>query len=150
MTDVSGNLLANTTYTISSTGTITYDVWVILAAQAAEQISLDDPSGLLSAEQSNVAQAYFVAHLIQLRQGLGGKISESGIGRYGYSRGGNAGLTAWLDMYHGYLKGIQDAPVDLTSSTYTDGITRDDKNMNGLGLDQSPPYDLDNESRSDE
>jgi hypothetical protein len=149
MTDVSGNLLANTTYTISSTGTITYDIWVILAAQAAAQIALDDPSGLLSSEQSNTAQAYYVAHLIQLRQGLGGKISESGIGRYGYSRGSNAGLTAWLDMYHGFLNGIQNAPVDLTSSTYTDGITRDDKNMNGLSLDQSTPYDLESETRDE-
>jgi hypothetical protein len=149
MTDVSGNLLANTTYTIGATGTITYDVWVILAAQAAEQITLDDPSSLLTSAQSNVAQAYYVAHLIQLRQGLGGKVSESGIGRYGYSRGSNAGLTSWLDMYHGYINGIADAPVDLSSSTYTDGYARDDATMNGLKLDQSASYDLDNETRDE-
>lgn len=149
MTDVSGNLLANTMYTIGATGTITYDTWLILAAQAAEQITLDDPSSILTSAQSSVAQAYYVAHLIQLRQGLGGKVSESGIGRYGYSRGSNAGLTSWLDAYHTYLKGIQSAPVDLTSSDYTDGFTRDDATMNGLKLDQSTAYSLDDEVRDE-
>lgn len=149
MTDVSGNVEAISSYTIGATGTITLATFTIFAAQAAGQIALDDPSSLLTAEQSNTAQAYFVCHLIAQRQGLAGKVSESGIGRYGYSRGSNAGLTAWLDGYHAYLKGIQDAPVDLSSSTYTDGYTRDDATMNGLKPDQSASYDLDDETRDE-
>lgn len=149
MTDVSGNVEAISSYTIGTSGTITLATYNIFASIAAAQIVQDDPSSLLSSAESNVAQAMYVCHLIQQRQGLAGKISESGIGRYGYSRGSNAGLTAWLDSYHTYLKSIQQRPVDLTDSTYTEGWDRDDKTTTGLHLDQSTAYDLDDETRDD-
>lgn len=148
MTDVSGNVEAISSYTIGTTGTITMATFTIFAAAAAKQIANDDPSGLLDSEESNLAQAYYVCHLIAQKKGQAGKTSLS-IGKYSYSKKLASGLTSWLDAYQAHLTAIQNAPVDLTSSTYTDGITRDDAAMNGLKLDQSAAYDLDDEIRED-
>jgi hypothetical protein len=144
MTDVSGNVEAISTYTIGPSGTITLETFNIFAAMAATQIAIDDPSSLLASEQSNVAQAMYVCHLIAQKKGQVGKTSLS-IGKYSYSKVLASGMTSWLDSYQSFIKGVQSAPVDLTSSDYTYGFTRDDATMNGLALDQSTPYDLDDE-----
>jgi hypothetical protein len=138
MTDVSGNVEAISTYTIGATGTITLDTFTIFAAQAAKQIVKDDPGNLLDTDDRSMAQAYYVCHLIAQKKGQVGKTSLS-IGKYSYSKTLATGMTSWLDGYRDLLKGIQDAPVDLNANT--DGITRDDATMSGLGLDQSTPYD---------
>lgn len=146
MTDVSGNVEAISAYTIGTSGTITLATFTIFAAAAARQIAQDDPGSLLDSDESSLAQAYYVCHLIAQKKGQVGKTSLS-IGKYSYTKKLASGLTSWLDAYQAHIEAVQSAPVDLTSSTYTDGLTRDDKNMNGLGLDQSTPYDLDNEER---
>ncbi len=138
MTDVSGNVEAISTYTIGPSGTITLDTFTIFAAQAAKQIVKDDPGNLLDTDDRSMAQAYYVCHLIAQKKGQVGKTSLS-IGKYSYSKTLATGMTSWLDGYRDLLKGIQDAPVDLNANT--DGITRDDATMSGLGLDQSTPYD---------
>ncbi len=151
MTDVSGNVLAMSTYTIgsASTDTINMATFTIFAAQAAKQIAKDDPGGLLDSEESNVAQAYYVCHLIAQKKGQVGKTSLS-IGKYSYTKKLASGLTSWLDAYQAHVSGIQNAPADLTDSEYSDGFERDDKTMNGLDLDQSTAYDLDDETREED
>ena len=146
MTDVSGNVEAISTYTIGATGTITLDTFTIFAAQAAKQIVKDDPGNLLDTDDRSMAQAYYVCHLIAQKKGQVGKTSLS-IGKYSYSKTLATGMTSWLDGYRDLLKGIQDAPVDLNANT--DGITRDDATMSGLGLDQSTPYDPTDETRDE-
>lgn len=148
MTDVSGNVEAISAYTIGTTGTITLATFTIFAAAAARQIAKDDPGSLLTSEESNLAQAYYVCHLIAQKKGQVGKTSLS-IGKYSYTKKLASGFTSWLDAYQAHLEAIQGAPVDLTSSDYTDGITRDDATMNGLKLDQSTAYDLADETRSE-
>lgn len=149
MTDVSGNVEAISAYTIGTSGTITSATFTIFAAAAAKQIAKDDPCSLLDTEESNLAQAYYVCHLIAQKKGQLGKTSLS-IGKYSYTKKLASGLTSWLDAYQAHLQSIQGAPVDLTDSEYTDGITRDDSVMDGLGLDQSTPYDINDETRDDE
>jgi len=149
--DTSGNVKTaiedNSSFTIGTT--ITDATFLRFLTKADKQVVADDPGILLSHEQANEANALLICHYIARKQGQSGKISESGIGRYGYSRGGNAGLTSWLDEYHNLITSAKDAPVDLSSSTYTDGYTRDDATMNGLKLDQSASYDLDDETRDE-
>jgi hypothetical protein len=145
MTDVSGNVEAISTYTIGATGTIPLATFAIFAAQAAKQIVKDDPGNLLDTDDRSMAQAYYVCHLIAQKKGQVGKTSLS-IGKYSYSKTLATGMTSWLDGYRDLLKGIQDAPVDL--GTCTDGITREDAEMPGLGLDQSIRYNLDDEVRT--
>lgn len=149
--DSSGNIETEiediSSFTIGSSGTITDAQFVRFLAKADTQLSADDPGAVLGQEQSNEAIALLICHYIARKQGQSGKVSESGIGRYGYSRGGSAGLTSWLDDYDDLLKRAKEAPVDLNSSTYAGGFERDDKTMTGLKLDQSTAYDLDNEER---
>ena len=146
--DTSGNVeleLNDCGFTIGTTGTITLATFLRMLTRADTQVTADDPG--FSQAQKNEACALLIAHYIARKQGLSGKVSESGIGRYGYSRGGNAGLTSWMDEYQALISRVRDTPVDLNSSTYTNGFERDDKTMTGLKLDQSPAYDLDDETR---
>jgi hypothetical protein len=152
--DTSGNVETEvediSSFTIASTGgTITDAQFVRFLAKADAQLTADDPGSLLAQAQANEAIALLICHYIARKQGKSGKVSESGIGRYGYSRRGSAGLTSWLDDYDDLLQRVKDAPVDLTSDTYSQGYTRDDATMNGLKLDQSTAYDLDDEVRTE-
>ncbi len=149
--DSSGNVKTaiedNSSFTIGTT--ITDATFLRFLTKSDQQVMADDPGSLLSQEQANEANALLICHYIARKQGQSGKISESGIGRYGYSRRGSAGLTSWLDDYDDLLQRVKDAPVDLTSDTYSQGYTRDDATMNGLKLDQSTAYDLDDEVRTE-
>jgi hypothetical protein len=149
--DSSGNVKTaiedNSSFTIGTT--ITDATFLRFLTKSDQQVMADDPGSLLSQEQANEANALLICHYIARKQGQSGKISESGIGRYGYSRGGNAGLTSWLDEYKNLLESVKNAPVDLNSSTYSEGYERDDKTMVGLQLDQSTAYDLDDEVRTE-
>ncbi len=136
-------------FTVGTSGTITLATFTRFLMKADAQLTADDPGSILTQEQANEAISLLICHYIARKQGKSGKISESGIGRYGYSRGSNAGLTSWLDEYRDALDRAQNAPVDLTSSTYSAGYTRDDATMNGLKLDQSTAYDLDDEVRTE-
>lgn len=152
--DSSGNVETEvediSSFTIASSGgTITDAQFVRFLAKADAQLTADDPGSLLAQAQANEAIALLICHYIARKLGQSGKISESGIGRYGYSRGSSAGLTSWMDDYEDLLHRVQEAPVDLTSSTYSAGYTRDDATMNGLKLDQSPAYSLDDEVRDE-
>lgn len=142
MTDVSGNVLAISTYTIGATGTITIDTFNIFAALAANQVTLDNPG--FTTEQSNEAQALYICHLIARRAGQTGKTSVS-ISKYSYSKTLATGLTSWLDEYYALIARVAAMSPSSTQgiqSLTTDGIRRDDADMNGLGLDQSIPYEL--------
>ncbi len=147
MTDVSGNVEAISTYTIGASGTVTLGTYTIFAALAADQVALDDPG--FTTEQNNEAQALYICHLIARKKGQTGKTSLS-IGKYSYSKKLESGLTSWLDEYHALIERVASMVTSTTQgiqSLGTDGITRDDANMNGLSLDQSTPYDLDDEER---
>jgi hypothetical protein len=143
LADVSGNVEAISNYTISATGTITYATWVIFAAMASEQVTADDPG--FTAAQSNYAQALYVCHLIAVKLGKAGKTSES-LGKGSYSKQLASGQTSWLDQYQAFVQSIGAGGISLMS---TDGLTRDDATMPGLGLDQSTVYDLNDEERDE-
>jgi len=145
VTDVSGNVEAISTYTIGTSGTITYATWAIFADIASAQVTLDDP-GFTSA-QSNYAQALYVCHLIASRLGKSGKVSES-LGKGSYSKKLETGQTSWLDQYVAFCNAVRNPVYDVDEIS-TDGITRDDANMDGLGLDQSTPYELSDETRGE-
>ncbi len=145
MGDVSGNILAISTYTIGTGKTITDAEYAIFAALAADQVELDDP-GFTDA-QSTEAQALYICHLIARKKGQTGKTSLS-IGKYSYSKKLESGLTSWLDEYHALIARVRNADYGIENLS-TDGITRDDATMNGLALDQSTPYDLTLEERDE-
>lgn len=149
--DSSGNVETEiediSSFTVGTT--VTDATFLRFLVKADAQLTADDPGSILSQAQANEAIALLICHYIARRQGLSGKVSESGIGRYGYSRGSNAGLTSWLDEYQAAISRAQNAPVDLNDSTYSDGFTHDDATMNGLKLDQSTAYDLDDEVRDE-
>jgi hypothetical protein len=149
MTDVSGNVEAISEYTIGTSGTITYTEWVIFGDLASAQVTLDNPG--FTTAQSNYAQALYVCHLIASKLGKSGKTAES-LGRGSYSKTLASGQTNWLDQYKAFIDAVAATVTSTTAgiqSLSTDGITRDDKTMDGLGLDQSTPYDLADEDRSD-
>jgi len=149
--DTSGNVqldVEDSGFTISATGSITDATFLRYLATADEQLAGDDPQSLLSQTQANEAIALLICHRIARKKGQSGKISLS-IGKYSYSKKLASGLTSWMDEYRALLDSVQNAPVDLSSSTYTDGFTRDDKDMDSLSLDQSTPYDLDDEERDE-
>lgn len=104
--DVSANVEDISSYTIGSTGTISVSTFTRFYNLAEDQTTRDDPGW--STEELYEAQALLVCHYIARRQGMSGKVSESGIGRYGYSRGSGAGLTSWMDEYQALLKRGQD------------------------------------------
>ncbi len=143
MTDVSGNVEAISTYTIGASGTVTLAVYNVFAALAEDQINLDDPG--FTTEQKNEAQALYICHLIAQKKGQTGKTSLS-IGKYSYSKKLESGLTSWLDEYHALIERVKNPDYGVQNLSL-EGITRDDANMNGLGLDQSTPYDLADEER---
>ena len=140
MGDVSGNVQAISKYTIGTTGTITDAVYTTFEGLASAQVTLDDPG--FSDAQSTYAQALYVCHLIASKLGKAGKTSES-LGKGSYSKHLASGQTSWLDQYQAFVVSVGGGVYELS----TDGITRDDANMDGLGLDQSVPYDLADETR---
>lgn len=97
-TDVSANVEAISTYTIGTGGTISVATFTLFYTNATSQTTRDDPGW--DAGELTEAQSLLVCHYIARRGGMSGKVSESGIGRYGYSRGSGAGLTSWLDEYN--------------------------------------------------
>ena len=146
--DTSGNVLTEvqdiSTYTISATGTITEAQFVRFLAKSDAQVTLDDPG--FTQVQANEANALLICHYIARKLGKSGKTSES-LGKGSYSRK-LTGQTSWMDDYHELISLVQNAEMDIANIS-TDGITRDDANMDGLGLDQSTPYSLDDETRED-
>lgn len=100
--DVSANVEDISSYTIGAGGTISVSTFNRFFSLAEDQTARDDPGW--STEELYEAQALLVCHYIARRQGLSGKVSESGIGRYSYSRGSGAGLTSWMDEYQALVK----------------------------------------------
>jgi hypothetical protein len=136
-------------YTVGSSGTITDAQFVRFLALADAQVTLDDPG--FNQAQANEAIALYICHMIARKKGQTGKTSLS-IGKYAYSKQLATGLTSWLDEYRGLIDRVAAMVTSTTQgiqSLSTDGVTRDDANMNSLSLDQSTPYDLADESRSD-
>lgn len=126
-------------FTISATGSITDATFLRFLTKADERVTADDPG--FSQAQANEACGLLVCHQIARRQGLSGKTAESGIGRYGYSRKLESGLTSWMDEY-----------LDLLNTVSGGGsVTAEDLlGDNGTGIDhldvqQSKTYRLDQE-----
>jgi len=143
--DTSGNIQTEvqdiSTYTIGTSGTITDAAFLRFLQKAEDQVSLDDPGFTLA--QCTEAVALLICHQIARKKGQTGKTSLS-IGKYSYSKTLKSGLTSWMDEYNALIASVGGGVGALSS----DGITRDDATMQGLGLDQSIPYDLENEVRT--
>lgn len=149
--DSSGNVEtmveAISNFTIASSGgSITDATFLLFLANADTQVIADDPG--FTQAQKNEACALLVCHYIARKKGQSGKTSLS-IGKYSYSRTLKSGLTSWMDDYNALVESVKSAPYGVENLD-TDGITRDDKTMTGLSLDQSVPYDLNDEDREDE
>jgi len=132
------------TYTIGTTGTITDTTFGIFLTKAKARVTLDDPGFTL--QQCTEAVALLICHQIARKKGQTGKTSLS-IGKYSYSKKLASGLTSWMDDYLAAVAAVRGAEIDVDQIS-TAGITRDDANMNGLGLDQSIPYDINDEERN--
>lgn len=149
--DTSANVILAVTdngYTISATGSITDATFVRYLATADDQVTLDDPG--FTQDQANEAVALLVCHRIARKLGKLGKTSEN-LGRGSYSKKLN-GMTSWMDEYDDLIRRVAATVTSTTQgiqSLSTDGLTRDDANMNGLSLDQSTPYDLADEERDE-
>lgn len=146
--DTSGNVLTEvgdiSTYTISETGTITEAQFVRFLAKSDPQVTADDPG--FTQAQANEANALLICHMIARKLGKSGKTSES-LGKGSYSRK-LISQTSWLDDYDDLLDRVRNPEYGVENLS-TDGITRDDATMSGLGLDQSSPYDPNDEVRNE-
>jgi hypothetical protein len=148
--DSSGNVKTEvediSTFTISATGTITDATFLRFLTKADEQVALDNPG--FSQAQANEACALLICHQIARRLGKSGKTTET-LGRGSYVMAtkwqNSEFLTTWMDEYNALVARVGGGVGQLDSN----GITRDDTVMVGLALDQSPAYDLDNESRTE-
>jgi hypothetical protein len=140
--DVSSNVEALSPYTIGVGGTISVSVFNTMYALAEDQTDRDNAGSVFTTEELYEAQALLVCHYIARRQGMSGKISESGIGTYGYSRGANAGLTVWLDEYNALLANAQAngsvTAEDLLGSSGGGYNHIDSSKSKDFSLDQQP------------
>jgi hypothetical protein len=129
-------------YTIGTSGTITDAQFVRFLAKSDAQVVLDDPG--FTQVQANEANALLICHYIARKYGKSGKTSES-MGRGSYSKKLNH-QTSWLDDYYELIDIVRNPEYGVENLS-TDGITRDDAVMDGLNLDQSTSYDLNDETR---
>lgn len=147
--DTSGNIMTEvqdiSTYTISTSGTITEATFLRFLQKAEDQVTLDDPG--FTAAQCKEAVALLICHQIARKKGQTGKTSLS-IGKYSYSKKLASGLTSWMDDYLNAIGKVKTAEYGVANLS-TDGLARDDANMNSLALDQSAPYNLDSEERTE-
>jgi len=124
-------------YPIDDETEFTKDVFTALSASAKVLLDNDNP-GLISTLY-DMAHAYMILHLFEVKLGSAGMKSES-IGDYSYSRD-VAGKTNWLMAYEQIL-GKQTAKSMLSGDSL-DGVARADAIFNDAKMDQSELLDVD-------
>ena len=139
--DVSNNVYYISGWVVGTGGTISAAVFNTFYNVAVDQTNRDNAGDIFTANELIEAQALLVCHYIARRMGQSGKISESGIGTYSYSRGNRAGLTVWMDEYNALLKAAQDNGGVTATDLLGDGGT----GFNHIDVAVSKDFNLDQE-----